>query len=463
MNERKKLRSQWRAGLVFVSLWVTSCADPATAVRTDGGEFTDAAPAFSPPDSGPLDAPPPPLPPPGPLPIFTPATPVPPKVPDEIVRINTTIDCDQQVAAQIADGDHFATLQGALTSAASGDTVQVCPGQHKGGFLLTRGITLESFSRDADDTILDGEKKQLVLTVAIEKGMAPLRLHNLTLRNGQGHQPPSITGDITGGALLVSSAAPVEIAGCVFEKNGSRGGGGAIILLRSPATTIAKTVFRANESGYGGGALSIVFKGAERLVIIDSLFENNNAGYSGGALDVSHYDVNPGPPSITITRTSFLANTSGYEGGAISVGGGALAYGGKDSQLPMTIEDCRFVGNRAKHSGGAIQTGSSVQTPLVIRNTLADNNFAGVSGSAYAIEENFSSWGEKVAILISGGQITRNGADGGAAAIDLTAPAVMKLIDVDLGEGASENPGGDVRLCPGRYGAHTSLTYPLCI
>jgi hypothetical protein len=139
-----------------------------------------------------------------------------------------------------------------------------------------------------------------------------------------------------GGFYAIHDAAAI-VTGCTFVANTANEAGG-LYTLNSPVLVVDST-FTANVAIEGpfsvGGGLSNYYSDS---IIERCVFTRNTASLGGGGL------YNEGEHPV-VRASQFLGNsTTGQEG----FGGGIL--GGFFSV--STIEDCSFVGNRARQGGG---------------------------------------------------------------------------------------------------------------
>jgi hypothetical protein len=130
------------------------------------------------------------------------------------------LTCAAQASILRVPADH-ATIQGAINTAADGDTVHVAPGTYTG--LLTipdRNLTLVSddfFTGDSsaiDSTILDGQWQGSLITVQT-RGDRVFRLEGVTLKKGKGSE----TQPYRGGAIYLRDSSNATIRHVVFREN----------------------------------------------------------------------------------------------------------------------------------------------------------------------------------------------------------------------------------------------------
>lgn len=184
----------------------------------------------------------------------------------------------------------------------------------------------------------------------------------------------------TGGTLLVSevlfngnsarddggaayfSPDTADFIDCTFLDNTADGDGGALhTYLGSTVMSIVDSSFTGNEATTGGAVLC-----RNDTTIDGSHFEDNHAigtSQGGGAL---HFDSASGK-SLTLNDSTFLLNT-GRDGGALRLSG----------QGEAAIHRCRFAGNSATSSGGAIV---GFLDPLLLESCELGGNTANVGGA----------------------------------------------------------------------------------
>ncbi len=163
------------------------------------------------------------------------------------------------------------------------------------------------------------------------------------------------TASFGGGFYAIHEAAALVIGGIFVANTASEAGG--LYILNSP-TLVTDSVFVENVASGGafsvGGGLSNYYSDS---IVERCLFERNRAELGGGGL----YNEGEEP---TVRACSFHANEAF---GAEGFGGGML--GGFFSR--STIEDCAFVGNRAKQGGGIYDFAFS--EARVVNCTIVDN------------------------------------------------------------------------------------------
>ncbi len=187
----------------------------------------------------------------------------------------------------------------------------------------------------------------------------------------------TFTGNLSpvGGAVHNDSNSPA-ITDCTFTYN-TASSGAAVYLEEAATPTVSNCTF-ANNAANGGTAITVF--GTDHLAVTDSSFTNNWAystagtGAGGGA----EWKGGGGAVFNAGTRTQllrcrFVSNRARYQGGALNsyAEAGDELYDGTDTQ----IEDCVFIGNisgfyRGICGGGAIANQSRMQYPSTTTMTI---------------------------------------------------------------------------------------------
>lgn len=240
----------------------------------------------------------------------------------------------------------FATLQHALSAAASGDTIWVAAGT----YTPSTSVATVSF--------------QLKSGVAIYGGFAGTEIA-LVERNWQTNVT-TLSGDIDNDGTLSGNSHHVVVASSLSGNvvldgftitggNATDQAGGIEILFCSP--TLSNLIISGNSAlggtAQGGGLWNFL----GNPVLNNVTFSDNHASGFGGGM----YSSN-GTPSLT--NCTFAGN-SGSNGGGMYNSGNA------------SISNCAFTGNTAVNGGGLYNDGSSVPT---LTNTVFRNDTASSMG-----------------------------------------------------------------------------------
>ncbi|CAM9601541.1 unnamed protein product, partial [Ectocarpus fasciculatus] len=189
----------------------------------------------------------------------------------------------------------------------------------------------------------------------------------------------------SGGVMFIRNASTASWTGVTnFTSNQAFFDGGAIVSpqldseynpIESNLNFNGTTTFFNNTCGGNGGGMALY--GGCALVIDTEMgvsFIENTAAVSGGAVFVSSAGT-----GLVFPTTSFVSN-SAQIGGAVATFGSGGSKGVEDIQPPnpTTFDRCRFVGNRATATGGAIDTAAGYDFFV---DTTFEDNAAGTGGA----------------------------------------------------------------------------------
>jgi hypothetical protein len=219
------------------------------------------------------------------------------------------------------------TIQAAIDSAASGDTVLVRAGTRSGvgnrGLDFRGKAILVCSEEGPEKTIIDCEGADRGFVFQSGETSASI-LDGFTVMNG-------IAPDGWGGGILCLESSPL-IRNCFFVENGSSAtlGGGAYMEDSAPASpAFEDCIFAANEGSSGGG-IYIGFGAGPTFE--DCLIAGNSAVVDGGAVFMQElFGVPPHFLGCTISRNKA---GSGYPAGIVLLGTGEA-----------TLEQCILYGD----------------------------------------------------------------------------------------------------------------------
>ena len=139
----------------------------------------------------------------------------------------------------------YATIQGAIDVAATGDLILVQAGTYVDNiYLLGKEITLQSADGE-DYTVIDGGGAGPVVT-CMSGETASTSIEGFTLTNGTGY------GGSFGGGVICYSSSPT-ITRCTITAN-TAGAGAGVCLLDSSSMISRCTISGNTASVYGGGS-----------------------------------------------------------------------------------------------------------------------------------------------------------------------------------------------------------------
>jgi predicted outer membrane repeat protein len=238
-----------------------------------------------------------------------------------------------------------ATVQAAIDSSASGDTILVGPGHFtwsnqgggtEKGFIRVmerkHHITLRS-ETGPDATILDAEYRNRTIYV---QGMNHITVEGFTITGGQA--PPF--GDHTGGGYF-NHISGDTISNCTFLNNEASYGGAIYSCGNGYVTLVENCTFSGNSASVFGGAIALCCNSASS-VIRDCAIRDNSAVQNGGAISFS---LCP----LTVEGCIISDNTAGARGGGIACYNNSAA----------AITRCTVARNEAPDGAGICIHGNS--------------------------------------------------------------------------------------------------------
>lgn len=188
----------------------------------------------------------------------------------------------------------------------------------------------------------------------------------------------------SGGALFIYNGSNVTWTGVTeFSSNEALFDGGAIATplsgvsfspLDSTLTVRGATSFANNTSGANGGALALLGGCAADLGSADVVFSGNSADVAGGAVFLSSTGFGP-----TFSGASFVSNSAQVGGAVSTVGSGNTKDDiGVEASNPTTFDSCRFTGNTATATGGAVESAAGLDAYV---GSVFEGNRAGTGGA----------------------------------------------------------------------------------
>ena len=199
----------------------------------------------------------------------------------------------------------------------------------------------------------------------------------------------------------------------------SSGGAGSDIFIGVRGAEIGTVVFRNNVAGVKGGAI-LSYANSPIILFGGVLFEGNEAiGNNGGAISTG------GP--ITSYNNKFVGNKAKYSGGAIY-----QSYGSTENIVRIVeLHDTLFEGNSA-NKGGAITITSAADGDVGSRALIYNCSFIGNSALHYLSTKVNAETGEERTVI--------NGGSGGA--IYSSQKSIFDIEDCEFVGNKAENIGG---------------------
>ena len=315
-------------------------------------------------------------------------------------------------------GTPYTTIQAAVDAASADDEIWVEQGTYAlttmitvnkkvsiyGGFTGSETLRAER-NWTTHVTTVDGQN-----TVGCFNTTADATIDGFTITRGYkntgGGDDEKGAGILNGDVTLLTppaDAPDLTVANCIFYRNESflKSGGAICNYLSAGNLTINSCTFEENYGDEQGGAIRVQ-KG--NVIIEDSIFKNNkikkDTGGVGGAVAISNT-----AGTASITRCTFTGNKC-KDGGALGIDVQATItrcifantnpviaaprYGTIASRgdLPLTITNCLFYGNRVQYGGGICINSTGTNENLNVMNcTFSGNVLVGTTtggGSIYS-------------------------------------------------------------------------------
>jgi predicted outer membrane repeat protein len=313
-------------------------------------------------------------------------------------------------------GMPYADIQSAVTAASAGDEIWVEQGTYALTAMITVNKKLAIYGGFTGSETLRSQRNWVTNVTTVDgQGAvgcfyttADATIDGFTIANGYkntgGTDAEKGAGILNGDVSLSSppaDAPDLTVANCSFSNNESYlKSGGAICNFTSAGNlTITASTFTNNRGDEQGGAIRVQ-KG--NVIIEDCAFTGNkikkDTGGVGGAIAISNT-----AGTASISRCTFDGNKC-RDAAAVSADVQATIarcifknnnpviaaprYGTIASRgdLPLTITNCLFYGNRVQYGGGiAINNTGTNENLNVINCTFADNILVGTGATGGAI------------------------------------------------------------------------------
>jgi hypothetical protein len=312
-------------------------------------------------------------------------------------------DCDEttsEAGSATIGSTVYATVDAALAASASGDTIEVCPGDITATWVIVHDLTL--LSPDSALTVVHAASGPAIAVLA----GANADIEGFTLTDGTGYD----VGGTFGGGLYVAGdlmATDLVIAGNTADF------GGGVAVVGGSAVLDHVAITDDQSTGSGGG----VYLADGEVDLVDSMVTGNGGSDGGGVY--AYADT-----VLRITRTPVDRNHAG-------IGGGVYVSSGVD----VIVDGGSVSANGATDEGGGLFAESGVA--FVLSGVEVADNAAPYGGGM--------SLNDGTRALIDGGRIVRNLADGYAGGVRMSA-STLSADTVDFGTGGDDNVGEDLRI-----------------
>jgi predicted outer membrane repeat protein len=278
-------------------------------------------------------------------------------IPDECQPQNVTryVDASAPAGGDGSAAHPFRTIAEGLAPSVSGDTVIVEDGVYVGAQNIGLGfggrdITLRS-ANGAANCVIDCQHANTFLTIQQGESSAS-SIEGFTIRNGETQS--------FGGGIRVSSA-DTNVRDCIFMGCVASHGGG--LDMSNSHGEVSGCVFVGNSATTVGGGMSC---GGGAARVHDCLFQCNTAPTGGG-----FYLSNGYPFAKVVSRCRFFGNHATTSGGAI-----AIADDLPHNPIVPRFDHCLIADNSAPTGAAVRCTGT---TSAFLDSTLVDNSASSTS------------------------------------------------------------------------------------
>ena len=377
-----------------------------------------------------------------------------------------------------------AELQSALTTAASNgadDLIRIVQGTYNGNFVYSSeesdNLTVEGgyigscVSREVDpaNTILDGNRLDMVLALVCYDGAADFSIDGLTLQNGKtstlnsGGALYAETGgngsftnntfasnlaSVSGGGLYFSGVGATLINNKFIQNEVTThgGGGGAAIRSHGPCEiTIEDNTFAGNIATYHGGGFWVASSASSEVNFSRNTFTENSAAFGGGA-SFSFFSIGEG--SVIMTDNLFTKNTTIASDSGDGGGGGVFIRDWYET-LTVIISNNIFTNNKATNCPGGGLFVNSTNDLKLTNNRFIDNAASRRGGGAYVPGKN---------TILRGNEFVRNTAMDGGVGDGGGGVYGGGLLTNNTFNGNRANMGGGVHLAHGAVLSNNKFT-----
>jgi len=332
--------------------------------------------------------------------------------------ITVKFELPQDISVGQGQGYHYATIQGAVDAAKSGDRIIVYQGTYDGDINFDGREDIELVSARPDDpcfvanVIIDCQSGTRAFTFNHGEDADTL-IDGFTIINGSSSDGP-------GGAIYIDSNTSPTLVNLVISDCSAAGSGGAIYVGSGSIANFRNVIINnCSATGADGGGIYVSSFGEPNFLsctitncsaiggsgggaycatgswplFTDCTFADNRADYDGGALYYAYYSI------AMLESCTFTNNTAGYGGGGISHdfgcvsqvtdctfnsnvatedGGGGILYGLNNL---MAVTNCDFAGNTANYGGALYFDPNCLGT--IVDSRLTDNGANGNGGAIF--------------------------------------------------------------------------------
>jgi len=328
----------------------------------------------------------------------------------------------------VGGSGRYDTIQEAINSAGSGDTIQVAQGTYLENIAIrtAKSFTLQggwdsgfiSRSDNCSLTVIDGKGSGSAIQIQAGPDVAiELTIEGFTIRNGIAERGAGIravsdggsnitlllsnnfitenTATNRGGGISIESAGGsinASVTNSIIAENtannegagirveSSNGGVATLTLTKNVITDNTVTHFVEGEGGWDGGGIAVFTSGSGSTILqaINNLFTANEAGFGGGLFGYAW-----GAEAVVtmiLTNNIITANRAQMGAGMFSCSGKTCPVTQPDGLIEWVLTNNTVTGNTASQDAGAIfmwsgsTFGDGGNMSLLMRNDIVYGN-----------------------------------------------------------------------------------------
>jgi len=328
----------------------------------------------------------------------------------------------------VGGSGRYDTIQEAINSAGSGDTIQVAQGTYLENIAITtsKSFTLQggwdsgftSRSNNCSLTVIEGKGSGSAIEIQAGPDVAiELTIEGFTIRNGIAEWGAGIriasyggsnitlllnnnfitenTATNRGGGISIESAGGsinASVTNSIIAENTANnegagirvysGGGGVatLTLTKNVITDNTVTHLVEGEGGWDGGGIAVYASpsGSTTLQAINNLFTANEAGFGGGLF--GYASGAEAVVTMILTSNIITSNRAQYGAGIFSCSGKTCPVGWLGGLIEWVLTNNTVTGNTASHDVGGIYMysgstfGDGGNMTLLMRNDIVYGN-----------------------------------------------------------------------------------------
>jgi serine protease len=265
----------------------------------------------------------------------------------------------------------YTSIQTAIGAALDGDTVLVAPGNYPGNLDFQGKAIAVTSEGGPEVTRVNGDQTDSVVRFASGEGSASV-LSGFTIRGGRSTFDSPGFG--SGGGLFIDDSSPTIVNNVI---SGNRACTGVGIWVDGGAPLIQGNTITTNfqdgcSGGLGGGGIGII--GGTGAQIVGNVISDNRMDFAGNGGGISAFDA--GTPVI---RGNVITGNT-ISGSSRPQGAGIWLVNNSDAIVVQNLITHNSAGRRGRGGGVYWQIATTGKDPVVVNNTIADNDAPDGSG-----------------------------------------------------------------------------------